>query len=183
MYIKGVNKECESTPYVVLGRRMDRIEHLKELFQPVFERNSVILYDVLFLGILYDLVFRTNGSERTLEVSIMKEDGSMDLDTCALVSEQISEILDQEDPIKEEYTLEVCSPGAEREIKNLDEIKQGMYVYVRLKHPFKKMLEFTGEILDVNENIVHLSYRDKAAVRKAEFTKEDIDFIRLAVKF
>ena len=56
MYIKGVNKECESTPYVVLGRRMDRIEHLKELFQPVFERNSVILYD---------LVFRTNGSERT----------------------------------------------------------------------------------------------------------------------
>ena len=174
MYIKGVNKECESTPYVVLGRRMDRIEHLKELFQPVFERNSVILYD---------LVFRTNGSERTLEVSIMKEDGSMDLDTSALVSEQISEILDKEDPIKEEYTLEVCSPGAEREIKNLDEIKQGMYVYVRLKHPFKKMLEFTGEILDVNENIVHLSYRDKAAVRKAEFTKEDIDFIRLAVKF
>ena len=65
---------------------MDRIEHLKELFQPVFERNSVILYD---------LVFRTNGSERTLEVSIMKEDGSMDLDTCALVSEQISEILDK----------------------------------------------------------------------------------------
>ena len=113
----------------------------------------------------------------------MKEDGSMDLDTCALVSEQISEILDKEDPIKEEYTLEVCSPGAEREIKNLDEIKQGMYVYVRLRHPFKKMLEFTGEILDVNENIVHLSYRDKAAVRKAEFTKEDIDFIRLAVKF
>ena len=65
----------------------------------------------------------------------------------------------------------------------LDEIKQGMYVYVRLKHPFKKMLEFTGEILDVNENIVHLAYRDKAATRKAEFTKEDIDFIRLAVKF
>ena len=62
MYIKGVNKECESTPYVVLGRRMDRIEHLKELFQPVFERNSVILYD---------LVFRTYGSERTLEVSII----------------------------------------------------------------------------------------------------------------
>ena len=58
-----------------------------------------------------------------------------------------------------------------------------MYVYVRLKHPFKKMLEFTGEILDVNENIVHLAYRDKAATRKAEFTKEDIDFIRLAVKF
>lgn len=154
---------------------MDRIEHLKELFQPVFEKNNVNLYEV---------VFKNSGKDHTLEVSIMKPDGTMDLDTCAIVSEELSEILDAEDPIQEEYTLEVCSPGAEREIRNFDEIAQGMYVYVRLKHPFKKMLEFTGEILDVNEDgLIHLAYRDKAATRKAEFTKDDIDFIRFAVKF
>lgn len=154
---------------------MDQIEHLKELFQPVFEKNNVILYEI---------VFRNSGKDHTLEVSIMKPDGTMDLDTCAAVSEGLSEILDAEDPIREEYTLEVCSPGAEREIRNFDEITQGIYVYVRLKHPFKKMLEFTGEILDVNEDgLIHLAYRDKAATRKAEFTKDDIDFIRFAVKF
>ncbi len=153
---------------------MDKIEHLKELFQPVFESNNVKLYD---------LVFRNSGKDRTLEVSIMKPDGTMDLDTCAAVSEEISEILDREDPINEEYTLEVCSPGAEREIKDLDEIHPGLYVYVRLKHPFKKMLEFVGEILEISEEgLITLAYRDKAATRKAEFTKEDIDYIRMAVK-
>lgn len=153
---------------------MDKIESLKELFQPVFEKNNVQLYE---------MVFRNAGKDRTLEVSIMKEDGSMDLDTCAAVSEGLSEILDEKDPIDSEYTLEVCSPGAEREIKSLDELKEGQYVFVRLKHPFKKMLEFTGEILDINEEgLIHLSYRDKAATKKAEFNKEDIDFIRMAVK-
>lgn len=153
---------------------MDKIEHLKELFQPVFESNDVKLYE---------LVFRNSGKDRTLEVSIMKPDGTMDLDTCAAVSEGISEILDREDPINEEYTLEVCSPGAEREIKDLDEIHPGLYVYVRLKHPFKKMLEFVGEILEISEEgLIILAYRDKAATRKAEFTKEDIDYIRMAVK-
>ena len=153
---------------------MDKIEHLKELFQPVFESNNVKLYE---------LVFRNSGKDRTLEVSIMKPDGTMDLDTCAAVSESLSEILDQEDPINEEYTLEVCSPGAEREIKDLDKIQSGLYVYVRLKHPFKKMLEFVGEILEVSDTgLITLAYRDKAATRKAEFTKDDIDYIRMAVK-
>ena len=154
---------------------MDRTEHLRELFLPVLEEMEVKLYD---------LVYRTNGREHTLEVSIMKKDGSMDLDTCAAVSEKLSEVLDKEDPIAEEYTLEVCSPGAEREIKDLDELDgmKGEYVYVRLKHPFKKMLEFTGEILSVEDGLITLEYRDKAARRKAEFTKEDIDYIRLAVR-
>lgn len=154
---------------------MDRTEHLRELFLPVLEELDVRLYD---------LVYRTNGREHTLEVSIMKKDGSMDLDTCAAVSEKLSEVLDKEDPIAEEYTLEVCSPGAEREIKDLDELDdmKGEYVYVRLKHPFKKMLEFTGEILSVEDGLITLEYRDKAARRKAEFTKEDIDYIRLAVR-
>ena len=154
---------------------MDRTEHLRELFLPVLEEMEVRLYD---------LVYRTNGKEHTLEVSIMKKDGSMDLDTCAAVSEKLSEVLDKEDPIAEEYTLEVCSPGAEREIKDLDELDcmKGEYVYVRLKHPFKKMLEFTGEILSVEDGLITLEYRDKAARRKAEFTKEDIDYIRLAVR-
>lgn len=154
---------------------MDRTERLREMFLPVLEECNVRLYD---------LAFRTNGKEHTLEVSIMKSDGSMDLDTCAAVSEKLSEVLDREDPIAEEYTLEVCSLGAEREIRDLDELDhmQGEYVYVRLCHPFKKMLEFTGEILEVKDGNVILEYRDKAARRKAEFPKEDIEFIRLAVR-
>ncbi len=154
---------------------MDRNERLKELFAPVFEQNNVKLYDLSWTRI---------GRDQTLQVAIMKPDGTMDLDTCAIVSDALSEILDREDPIVEEYTLEVCSPGAEREIKDLDELNTmaGEYVFVRLKHPFKKMLELTGEILEVNDDTVILEYRDKAVKRKADFTKDNIDFIRLAVR-
>jgi ribosome maturation factor RimP len=155
---------------------MDKTERLKKLIEPVLAENNIKLYEVKWTG---------TGKDHTLEVAIMKEDGTMDIDTCADMSEKIGEVLDREDPISEEYTLEVCSPGAEREIRDLDELDHmsGSYVYVRLKHPFKKMLEFTGTILDVTDGTVHLEYRDKAAKRKAEFTKDNIDFIRMAVKF
>lgn len=154
---------------------MDRTERLKEMFLPVLQQMDIRLYD---------LVYRNSGRERILEVSIMKQDGSMDLDTCAAVSEKLSEVLDREDPISEEYTMEVCSPGAEREIRDLSELDSmaGEYVYVRLKEPFKKMLEITGEILSVENDLITLQYRDKAASRKAEFTRDNIDYIRLAVR-
>ena len=154
---------------------MDRTERLKEMFLPVLQQMDIRLYD---------LVYRNSGRERFLVVSIMKQDGSMDLDTCAAVSEKLSEVLDREDPISEEYTLEVCSPGAEREIRDLSELDSmaGEYVYVRLKEPFKKMLEITGEILSVENDLITLQYRDKAASRKAEFTRDNIDYIRLAVR-
>ena len=154
---------------------MDRTERLKEMFLPVLQQMDIRLYD---------LVYRNSGRERILEVSIMKQDGSMDLDTCAAVSEKLSEVLDREDPISEEYTLEVCSPGAEREIRDLSELDSmaGEYVYVRLKEPFKKMLEITGKILSVENDLITLQYRDKAASRKAEFTRDNIDYIRLAVR-
>lgn len=154
---------------------MDRTERIKEMFAPILQQMDIRLYD---------LVYHTSGKEKILEVSIMKQDGSMDLDTCAAVSERLSEVLDENDPINEEYTLEVCSPGAEREIRDLGELDDmaGEYVYVRLKEPFKKMLEITGEIQNVENDVITLEYRDKAARRKAEFTKENIDFIRLAVR-
>jgi ribosome maturation factor RimP len=114
----------------------------------------------------------------------MKKDGSMDLDTCAEVSEKISEILDQKDPVQGEYTLEVCSPGAEREIRDLNELDHmaGSYVFVRFNEPVKKMSEVTGEIESVEDGVITLAYRDKAAKRSLTFTKDNIQFIRLAVK-
>ena len=153
---------------------MDRLEKLKELFEPVFAESDVVLYEMKW----------NNDREHTLQISIMKKDGSMDLDTCADVSEKISEILDREDPIPEEYTLEVCSPGAEREIRDLNELLNltGSYVYLRLSRPFKKMVELTGEISETEDGLIRLQYRDKAATRTAEIPLEDVEFARMAVK-
>ena len=158
---------------MVFRRVMNRIDKIRDLLLPALEELEVRLYEIKWIA-----------NEKTLQVAVMKEDGSMDLDTCALVSEKLSEVLDEADPISEEYTLEVCSPGAEREIKDYDELDsmEGEYIYVRLSKPFKKMMEITGEVIGVEDGIVSLSYRDKAAVRTAKFPKEDIEFARMAVR-
>ena len=160
--------------FVLVWRYMEKLKKLEELFLPVLEEMNVRLYELKWIG----------GKDKTLQAAIMDQNGKMDLDTCVAVSEKLSEILDREDLINEEYTLEVCSPGAEREIKDINELDsmQGAYIYVRLKEPFKKMMELTGEILSVEDGTIKLSYRDKAATRTAEFTKDNIEFARMAVR-
>ena len=153
---------------------MADIQKLKELLEPVLKEDGITLYDVEWLS-----------NEKTLQVSIMHEDGTMDLDTCAQESEKIGELLDSTNLFTNEYTLEVCSPGAEREIKDLNELDtmQNAYVFVQLHEPVKNMNEFTGEILEVKDGVITLAYRDKAVTRIVEFAKENIAFIRYAVKF
>ena len=45
------------------------------------------------------------------------------MDTCVAVSEAISLKMDEEDPIKGEYYLEVSSPGVEKPLKTLSKLK------------------------------------------------------------
>lgn len=153
---------------------MEITRKLETMLRPVLEKEGIRLYEIVWIA-----------DEHTLQISITRNDGTIDLDTCALVSDRISEVLDREDPIQSEYTLDVCSPGAEREIRDLSELDhmQGAYVYVRFREPVKNMTELTGEILSAGNEGIVLSYRDKAAVRKAEFTKDNIAFIRMAVRF
>lgn len=152
---------------------MEQIAKLKELILPVLNTSGVLLYDLKWIA-----------SDHTLQVAVMREDGSMDLDTCAEVSEQLSAVLDDSDLITSAYTLEVCSPGAEREIRDLKELEHmdHPYIYVRLKHPVKKLMELTGEVQSYENGIITMSYRDKAATRTAEIPGEEIDYIRLAVR-
>lgn len=154
---------------------MEQLALLKELFAPVFEKCEVKLYDLKFVN---------DKKMKILQVMIMKNDGSMDLDTCALVSEQLSNVLDEHDVISQEYFLEVCSPGAERVIKDLAELPTliGKHMFIRLKHPVSKMLEITGDLLAIENNILTMSYRDKALVKKVQFELSEIDFARLAVR-
>ena len=149
-------------------------EQVWQFAEPLVKENGCSLWDVEYVR---------EGGEWFLRLYIDKE-GGVDIDDCENVSRAVDPVLDEKDPIAEEYTLEVCSPGAEREIRDLNELDAmaGEYVYVRLREPFKKMLEITGEILSVENDLITLEYRDKAARRKAEFTKDNIDYIRLAVR-
>ena len=139
---------------------MDQIQKLKELITPLVAEDGIELYDV---------AWHTEGSMRILQVSIMHKDGSMDIDTCAAQSEKISTMLDEMDMIASEYFLEVCSPGAERELKSEEQIRDaiGEFVYVKLKNPRAGMDEIKGTLTAFENNTVYLDYMAKAVKKKA----------------
>ena len=102
-------------------------EQVETIIQPVLDDLNFELVEV---------EFTKEGKDHFLRVSIDK-DGGVDLNDCALASEKISEVMDQEDPIQEMYYLDVASPGAERPIKKKKIIKtlflnQYLFLYMHL---------------------------------------------------
>src|SRR3954465_4270685 len=54
------------------------------------------------------------GKRKTLPIMAERHDGQMDVEDCASLSRTLSEVLETADPIAEDYTLEVSSPGIDR---------------------------------------------------------------------
>jgi len=133
---------------------------------------------------LYEIGWHKENAMTILRIALMREDGSMDIDTCAMVSEQLSALLDQKDLIKHEYFLEVCSPGAERELKEEADIRQavGSYVYIKYVNPKAGRSEIYGTLQAVDDTMLHLSYMDKAVKRQTQIERDNVALIRLAVK-
>ena len=155
---------------------MDQISALREWITAIVEQNGMRVYDISW---------QPMGNMKSLQVSIMKGDGTMDLDSCAMISEQLSAMLDEKDLIKHEYYLEVCSPGAERELRNFEEVKAavGEYVYVKLKNVMAKgIYEVLGTLEKCEEGMLSMTYMDKASKRKIDIAYDNVALIRLAVK-
>ena len=75
---------------------------------------------------------------------------------CQMVSEKLSEVLDKKDPIKENYLLEVSSPGLDRVLKKeKDFIRyKGSKVDVQLFKPVNGSKQFTGELGDYTDTTI-----------------------------
>lgn len=153
---------------------MEKLEQIKEQILPILKQFNVQLYE---------LNWQKAKKSSTLQIAIMHDDGSMDLDTCANVSEKISEILDGLDLIQEEYFLEVCSPGEERVLRNQKEVNDvvGKKVYVHFCSAIKNLNELTGVLKAFDQQKLTIEYRDKAVSRTLEVAYDNVDFIRLSV--
>ena len=152
------------------------LEKIKQLIQPILNDHDVYLDDIEHVK---------EKNEWYLRIFIEKNNGHLDMDTCVAVSEAISEMLDQEDLIEDEYYLEVSSPGAEKPLKTLEKVQQsiGEYVYIQFKNPTQGMNEVYGTILNVEGTQIELQYMVKNIKKKCNIDYNDIAFIRLAVKF
>jgi len=103
----------------------------------------------------WGIEFVSQGKHSVLRVYIDKEGGIL-VDDCAEVSRQVSSVLDVEDPISSEYTLEVSSPGMERPLFTLEQFAShaGEQVKIKLRSPFEGRRNFQGLLRGVEEQDV-----------------------------
>lgn len=130
-------------------------------------------------GLGYEFVgceLKRQRRDSLLRIYIDHEHG-ITVDDCAKVSRQISAMLDVEDPLKERYTLEVSSPGLDRPLFEIAHYQKylGSQVKVSLCAPVKNRRHFSGELLQVNENNIHLLVDTEEVV----FAFSDIEKARL----
>ena len=72
---------------------------------------------------LYDVEYAKEGPNYYLRIYIDKPEG-IDLNDCEKVNDEINDLLDQADYIKDQYFLEVSSPGIERILKKDSHLEQ-----------------------------------------------------------
>ncbi|MDD6423303.1 MAG: ribosome maturation factor RimP [Intestinibaculum porci] len=152
------------------------LEKIKEAIVPLIEAQDCYLDD---------LVYEQEKGEWYLRVYIEKNNGSLDMDTCVAVSEAVSEKLDQIDVIKDEYYLEVSSPGIEKPLRNWDQVVKAVndYVHIDFKDPKEGLHEVEGTILSAEDQTITLQYFVKGRKKKIVVPYDNVRFIRLAVKF
>ncbi len=77
-------------------------------------------------GMGYELVRLRlmGGKTATLQIMAERPDGGIEVDECAEISTALSAVLDVEDPIEDNYTLEVSSPGIDRPLTRLKDFER-----------------------------------------------------------
>ena len=111
-------------------------------------------------GMGYELVgveYVSQGKHSVLRIYIDRAEGIL-VDDCARVSHQVSGVLDVEDPIKGQYSLEVSSPGLDRPLFSIEHFVQfsGRQVKIRLTAPLNGQRKFAGIIQSVEAETVLL---------------------------
>ncbi|MCG6936919.1 MAG: ribosome maturation factor RimP [Gammaproteobacteria bacterium] len=120
--------------------------HLWELFEPVVN------------GMGYDLIeieHIPNPKHGILRLYIDKEDG-VTIDDCSAVSEQISALIDVEDPVRGHFNLEISSPGLDRPLRRLKDFQRftGSLVKLKTSMPLEGQRNFKGRLLEANEDVL-----------------------------
>ena len=110
---------------------------------------------------LWGIEYISQGRHSVLRLYIERDSG-ITADDCAAVSTQVSGILDVEDPITGEYTLEVSSPGLDRRLFRLDQYPAyvGEIVDLQLRSPFDGRRKFKGVLTGIEGGDVVVQIED-----------------------
>ena len=119
-------------------------------------------------------------SRSTLRVYIDHEEG-ISADNCAVVSHQVSGVLDVEDPIQENYSLEISSPGLDRPLFFREDFDRfsGSRVRIKLRMKLQCRRHFEGALKGIQGDDVLVVVDDE----EFNLPFEQIDKARLVPEF
>lgn len=151
-------------------------DKVQQLTEPIVEELKLELVDI---------EFEKEGQDWFLRVYVDTPEGNIDIDQCALVSEKLSDALDENDPIEQNYFLEVSSPGAERPLKTEQDLQNavGSYVFIKTYAPIDGMKEFEGYLIQNEEKQVTVTIKIKTRKLDVVIDKDKIALARLAIDF
>lgn len=128
-------------------------EKVEKLIEPIIEKIGYKLYDV---------EYAKEGKNYFLRIFIDSENG-IDLNDCEKVNDSITDILDEENYIKEQYFLEVSSPGIERILRKDKHLKQNIGQQINVKL-FKKdengQKEYLGKLKEFDDFKIVIEQED-----------------------
>lgn len=133
---------------------------------------------------LVDIEYVKEGKEWFLRVFIDKDSG-VDIEECGMVSERLSEKLDEVDPIPYNYFLEVSSPGAERPLKKEQDFVKavGKNVFIKTYEPIDGEKTFEGVLTAFDGITVTVDMQIKTRKKTVQIPYGKIANARLAVVF
>lgn len=136
-------------------------EKVEALVKPIIEGLGYELYDV---------EYAKEGKNFYLRIFIDSNQG-IDLNDCEKVNDAINDVLDEADYIKEQYFLEVSSPGIERVLRKDRHLEQNIGNMVSVKL-FKKdedgNKEYEGILKGFDENYVNMEAENKDIQKSLE---------------
>lgn len=153
------------------------VETVTTVVTPIVEEQNFELVDVEFVK---------EGQNWFLRIFIDKQNG-IDIEECALISEKVSEAMDNlnPDPIPQAYFLEVSSPGAERPLKKETDYENaiGEYIHLSLYATFEGDKQFTGFLKELTSETLTLTVKIKTREKEITFERKNIAKARLAIQF
>ena len=150
-------------------------EQVSALAGPILEAHKIELVDLEFVRM---------GKDAVLRIFIDKDGGVM-LDDCAEISHELSAILDVEDIISCNYTLEVSSPGLDRPLKKRDDYIRyaGRLIKVRtydhcLDDSGNKRKTFLGTLIGLEGDGVRMKLKEgqTASIPLERIAKANLEF-------
>ena len=123
------------------------------------------------------------GKRKTLQVMAERPDGQMDVEDCASLSRTLSEVLEASDPIAEDYTLEVSSPGIDRPLTIEADFARfaGHDARIEMVHGLDGRRRFKGLLIGLDSHDVVMDVTSERGTERVRLPFSDIADAKLVL--